>query len=469
MRDRNSSLPLKHLATKGSSSDPNLEEFGDNLYKILEIYLRAKPIPSADFLTALQALPEWLRDRAVTTPSVQELLNQKIAMRLPTAIMICDFLFYIIIISSFSIGVTCTIKNRMPGSEEGCDRQVSNWILLVSVFYFLIREIVQVLSLLSLGLIKSYFSGGTNYIDILALILGFFFFIDMQTEKGIGKICKGNDEECLIEKLDTFRWVASIALLVFWAAMLSFLKSTFIEFAVFVGGLRNVVGRFIPFLMALLILLIAFQQIFYLIYFDSQRCQCTKVDADKDFCDVEYPDGADPHFCEEWLTLLKVYIMLLGEVNDEEFLVNNFQEEGFVQGLGITFFIIFMFLVVILLANVLIAIVTDSYGVIKNERAAVVFWTNRLDYIAECDAIIHGPWIRRMRELFFLTPNDAVDNEKISEEFGAELWETCIGFDVVDYKVTTIDFWAFLFFRILAFAFVLVWVPVGFLTFGTLW
>lgn len=193
------------------------------------------------------------------------------------------------------------------------------------------------------------------------------------------------------------------------------------------------------------------------------------MDADKDFCDVEYPDGADPHFCEEWLTLLKVYIMLLGEVNDEEFLVNNFQEEGFVQGLGITFFIIFMFLVVILLANVLIAIVTDSYGVIKNERAAVVFWTNRLDYIAECDAIIHGPWIRRMRELFFLTPNDAVDNEKISEEFGAELWETCIGFDVVDYKVTTIDFWAFLFFRILAFAFVLVWVPVGFLTFGTLW
>lgn len=41
-------------------------------------------------------------------------------------------------------------------------------------------------------------------------------------------------------------------------------------------------------------------------------------------------------------------------------------------------FIIFMFLVVILLANVLIAIVTDSYKVIQDQRAAIVFWTNRV-------------------------------------------------------------------------------------------
>ena len=41
-----------------------------------------------------------------------------------------------------------------------------------------------------------------------------------------------------------------------------------------------------------------------------------------------------------------------------------------------------MFLVVILLANVLIAIVTNSCEVIKNERAAIVFWTNRLDQIS---------------------------------------------------------------------------------------
>lgn len=49
-------------------------------------------------------------------------------------------------------------------------------------------------------------------------------------------------------------------------------------------------------------------------------------------------------------------------------------------------YIAFAFLVVILLSNVLIAIVTDSYGVIKNERSAMVFWANRLDFVAEMDA-----------------------------------------------------------------------------------
>ena len=47
----------------------------------------------------------------------------------------------------------------------------------------------------------------------------------------------------------------------------------------------------------------------------------------------------------------------------------------------------FAFLVVIPLSNVLIAIVTDSYAVVKDERAAVVFWSNRLDFVAEIDAI----------------------------------------------------------------------------------
>jgi len=36
-------------------------------------------------------------------------------------------------------------------------------------------------------------------------------------------------------------------------------------------------------------------------------------------------------------------------------------------------FIIFMLFVVILLANVLIAIVTDAYGIIRHERAPMVF------------------------------------------------------------------------------------------------
>ena len=66
--------------------------------------------------------------------------------------------------------------------------------------------------------------------------------------------------------------------------------------------------------------------------------------------------------------------MLLGEVDEADFDTSRFA----------TFlYVVFVFVVVILLATVLIAIVTDSYSVIRNERAAIVFWSNRLDFIVE--------------------------------------------------------------------------------------
>ena len=79
-------------------------------------------------------------------------------------------------------------------------------------------------------------------------------------------------------------------------------------------------------------------------------------------------------YCDFWHSFLSVYTMLLGEVDE-----NNFRDSPVATAL----FIIFMFLCVILLANVLIAIVTDSYKVIQDQRAAIVFWTNRLDFVAE--------------------------------------------------------------------------------------
>jgi succinate-acetate transporter protein len=61
-------------------------------------------------------------------------------------------------------------------------------------------------------------------------------------------------------------------------------------------------------------------------------------------------------YCKFWDSFLSVYTMLLGEVDETQFKNSD---------VGTALFVIFMFLVVILLANVLIAIVTDSYKVIQ--------------------------------------------------------------------------------------------------------
>ena len=74
-------------------------------------------------------------------------------------------------------------------------------------------------------------------------------------------------------------------------------------------------------------------------------------------------------YCAFGNSFLSVYTMLLGEVSEDPFKNSR---------VGMALFIIFMFLVVILLANVLIAIVTDSYKVIQVSLEDVVWLYNAL-------------------------------------------------------------------------------------------
>jgi hypothetical protein len=273
--------------------------------------------------------------------------------------------------------------------------------------------------------------------------------------------------------------------------------------------LANVVNRLLAFLFALIIILIAFAETFLLIYFDSDKCKFCKsgstydvegyfndtevdpVEKAVNLCGFDGPLSDDAEvsdildgfsefnsFCKFEFSFLKVYTMLLGEVSDDDFFVtyeDGVEKENSIrQIIGVIYFTLFMFLVVVLLANVLIAIVTDSYGVIKNERAAIVFWSNRLDFIAEMDAIWSGPFADFIRGCLFLPVSNRVDTKKgdIDQDFGRSLWKTLTN-DITnqadDLKCLSLDFFVYAFFRIFTMFFVIIWIPLGFLTFGYLW
>ena len=101
--DKEGGLPLHSLAIRAvRKTEQKVER--ENIIQCLKYYLSAKPYATADFLTALQSLPEWLRDVAVLTPSVQDNLNQKIAKRFPTSILMLDFYFLMLIIIFFTLG-----------------------------------------------------------------------------------------------------------------------------------------------------------------------------------------------------------------------------------------------------------------------------------------------------------------------------------------------------------------------------
>lgn len=156
--------------------------------------------------------------------------------------------------------------------------------------------------------------------------------------------------------------------------------------------------------------------------------------------------------------------MLLGEVDETDFKSS---------GVGVALFVLFMFLVVILLANVLIAIVTDSYKVIQDQRAAIVFWTNRLDFVSEMDGIANGPWKSRLRRALGCgsSKSNEMKSGRTEQVFGKELWKQIMDLfqDDVEEGIFSFDFLAYTLFRIVAVFVIPLWLFLGVITVGWVW
>ena len=113
---------------------------------------------------------------------------------------------------------------------------------------------------------------------------------------------------------------------------------------------------------------------------------------------LDYP------YCHSlWMSIYKTYTMMLGEIDDTIFYWSN---------LALVLFCIFFFMEVVILLNILIAIITDLYGVITNERAAIVFWSNRLAFITDMDMITNGPWKKSVMKFFRMKDDEEDEDEE---------------------------------------------------------
>lgn len=437
-------LPLRVLAEfshtlKQDSDIPHRA----NVQKCLEYLLNADPDPTADFFTALQSLPNWLQERAVVLRSVQVLLNEKISQRFPTLVLMGDFYFLAVIIIAYSLNVTDSIYRRF-GDQPDNISMANLSALYIGAGYFLAREIIQMVSLISLKSFHIWVYDPSNWLNVIFIILVLYWTILMQTG--------GGDN-------NTFRVGSAVTVIVLWLKVLAFLRNMLIDFAVFTGGVFYVFRRLVAFLTALTIILVGFAQMFVTVFQNTPYC--LDIVPDNSTCPTDDNKEVRP-YCNYWSAFLNVYTMLLGQVDETQF------ESSAVA----TFlFIVFMFLVVILLANVLIAIVTDSYKVIQDQRAAIVFWTNRLDFVAEMDAIANGPWKQRIRG-FFGVKEGPEHTGHVDVSFGREFWKRLMDLfeDDVEDNVVTVEFWAYNFLRLFA-ALVIIpaWIVLGILSAGWLW
>ena len=317
----NSNKDMVNSTGGGPSPVKTLAQFAQNrafetaeresVLKCLEHLLSFNPDPTADFFTALQSLPEWLKERAVVMKNVQTLLNMKIAQRFPTGILLSDFFVQIMVLIFYAWSIAKAVKQRCDPADSRFREPVDmSWLvpLYLGGGYFFVRALTQILSLLALGAFRVWFENPSNWLDVTYIFLVCFWAIAMTLEPSsrspdIGG-CDDADEQ--------FRTGAAISVVFMWMKFLAYLRNTYIDFAVFLGGLFYVVRRLVAFMLCLCITLIAFSQMFYTIYSrDPEVCLATgRIDI-QDFKCGDFSD-AKP-YCGRWTAFLNTFTMLLGK------------------------------------------------------------------------------------------------------------------------------------------------------------
>jgi ribosomal protein L29 len=454
-----SSNPLRVLADFASTLKHD-DDQKESVHKCLEHLLNAEPDPTADFFTALQSLPDWLSEQAVVMDVVQVLLNEKISQRFPSFILLVDFYVLVMVIGFYSYNVIESIDKRHSHDETGIPETPDIdkiWLipLYVGGGYFLLREVIQLISLLSLKAFNVWVYDPSNWLNIIFVFFVLYWTVRMDTGTG---------------ETGGFRIGAALSVTMLWFKMLVYLKNIYIDFAVFVGGVIYVVNRLAAFLVSLGIILVAFSQIFYTLYLQTDYCLQQPLQyytQEMKWDDLKCEELELRPFCNHWDSFLRVYTMLLGEVDEDDFKDS---------GVATAMFVFFMLLVVILLANVLIAIVTDSYKVIQDQRAAIVFWTNRLDFVAEMDAIANGPWKAKLKKaLGWDDDGDAGMNStepRKKKVFGYESWKRMMDLfeDEIDDSVVSLEYFLYTLLRFcVALIVIPVWICLGIFTAGWLW
>jgi hypothetical protein len=111
--------PLYVLANRANRlKGIKLVEGQANAVKSMNLFLDLGPMTTTNFFTALHTLPKWLLEKAVVHPKVQELLNDKISRRFPTAVMMIDFYAISTVLISFAFLVIEAIDIRADETLE---------------------------------------------------------------------------------------------------------------------------------------------------------------------------------------------------------------------------------------------------------------------------------------------------------------------------------------------------------------
>ena len=177
-----------------------------------------------------------------------------------------DGIMLVTMIVCFEIGTIRFIDKlaEMPHRDLGPPLTM----LYITTAYFFLRELIQVIASTALGTFTSWLYDTTNWLDVLVITLVAYYSSTMALQDPqVRKVEDGEDP------YEAFRTGIALTKGVLWTAVIFFLKSTQVDFAVFLNGVFYVVKRLVAFLLAILVILIAFAQMFWVVYLEQPVCK----------------------------------------------------------------------------------------------------------------------------------------------------------------------------------------------------
>ncbi|GMH60849.1 hypothetical protein TrST_g8740 [Triparma strigata] len=250
--------------------------------------------------------------------------------------------FLYLIFTAIFTRLSVKFKFSIKATDEWDDIVIRDMTIacFVLALYFLLRELAQFHAMYQLNLQKNWFKDFWNYIDLVAsggtiVLLEYYFRIGPGPE---------------------YEHYASVIALFVWMKVLGFAKAFSQPIATFVLMLSTIFRDLFSFMAVLVIILVMFGHAFYLVL----------------TVDEEIDEPGELDFTTIGGTAWSLYLMILG----------TFESSAFSGVWGQGLFICYSFLVVIILLNVLIAIVSDSYDAVL-VTSTELFWRSRLELVAE--------------------------------------------------------------------------------------
>jgi len=298
-------------------------------------------------IASLVTLDNAETERAASTATIWHAMNNKLARPFVLGLVLIDLVLHL----SLMIAFRSIAQRESTLSKVGVKPAAVVYFICT---HYILRKGCEAWALLtvSVKVLKGYFSNLWNLFDSAAIILTLAM-----------TIWHSNNEDEYLNGCNAF------VMGLLWLKVLGFLKVVNKEMSTFILALSQILLDIRLFMVVLVVVVFMFGDMFHIVV-------STKDDGQ--YCAGDIDSGYIDDFCGSiWSSYLRTYAILLGD----------FELDDITETTGTTLlFVIFTLVGVVILLNVLIAVISDSYEK-ATMSGGLLFGRARVHYVAQNEAL----------------------------------------------------------------------------------